>query len=73
MARQCMPASQMECWLEQGWADHQMRRWYSLRQVKRDDAGNVLRSKAGPTKPQGKMIKRDFKKGIIEDRKLYRG
>eukprot|EP00959_Pyramimonas_sp_CCMP1952_P378257 7923733-Pyramimonas_sp.AAC.1 len=51
----CMPAGQMEYWLAQGWSEHQIRHWYSLRKVKRDEAGNIMRSKAIPTKSQDKM------------------
>eukprot|EP00959_Pyramimonas_sp_CCMP1952_P128994 2697547-Pyramimonas_sp.AAC.1 len=39
----------MEYWLEKGWTEHQTRHWYSLRQVKRDGAGNIMRLFKGGT------------------------
>eukprot|EP00959_Pyramimonas_sp_CCMP1952_P307000 6425415-Pyramimonas_sp.AAC.1 len=63
----------MEYWLGMGWSGRQLRHWYSLRRVMRDDAGNIIRSKVGQAKSQGKKVKRDLKRATIEDRKLYRG
>eukprot|EP00959_Pyramimonas_sp_CCMP1952_P394294 8261551-Pyramimonas_sp.AAC.1 len=63
----------MEYSLAQGWTEHQMRRWYSLRQVKRDYAGSTMLSKAVSTKSQEKSVERDIKRAIIPGRKLRRG
>eukprot|EP00959_Pyramimonas_sp_CCMP1952_P033253 697774-Pyramimonas_sp.AAC.1 len=76
LARQCMPAGQVQYWLKQGWNKHQIRHWHSLRKVKRDEAGNIIRwdeIEAGPTKSQDKMVTRTVERAIIEERKLYRG
>eukprot|EP00959_Pyramimonas_sp_CCMP1952_P288511 6033467-Pyramimonas_sp.AAC.1 len=53
LARQYMPADQMEYWLNSDWNEHQLRHWYPLRQAKLDD-GNIIRSAKGQTKSQEK-------------------
>eukprot|EP00959_Pyramimonas_sp_CCMP1952_P350922 7352043-Pyramimonas_sp.AAC.1 len=63
----------MQHWLDRGWTGHQIRHWYSLRQAKRNDDGTIIRSTKGQNKTQEKMIVRDHKRAIIEDRKEYRG
>eukprot|EP00959_Pyramimonas_sp_CCMP1952_P249198 5209075-Pyramimonas_sp.AAC.1 len=62
----------MEYWLGMVWSEHRIWHWHSLRQCKRGDEGNVTRSEGGQTRPQENMVKRDLKRAIIEDRKLYR-
>eukprot|EP00959_Pyramimonas_sp_CCMP1952_P295331 6177143-Pyramimonas_sp.AAC.1 len=59
----------MECWLNRGWSEHQIRRWYSLRQAKRDDDGAIIRSKKGHANSQDAMVERGLKRAIIGDRK----
>eukprot|EP00959_Pyramimonas_sp_CCMP1952_P304503 6372847-Pyramimonas_sp.AAC.1 len=39
----------MGYWFGMGRSEHQIQHWYSLRQCRRDDAGNLIRSKAGQT------------------------
>eukprot|EP00959_Pyramimonas_sp_CCMP1952_P151790 3176121-Pyramimonas_sp.AAC.1 len=73
LSRQHMPSDQMEYWLNRGWNEHQIRHWYSLRQAKRGDDDDIIRSKRGQTKSQEQMVVRDLNRVIIEDRKLYRG
>eukprot|EP00959_Pyramimonas_sp_CCMP1952_P285831 5976602-Pyramimonas_sp.AAC.1 len=63
----------MEYWLNEGGIEHQSRHWYSLRQPKRNDAGAIMRSTEGQTQTQEKLIVRNHKRAIIEDRQRYRG
>eukprot|EP00959_Pyramimonas_sp_CCMP1952_P022400 471573-Pyramimonas_sp.AAC.1 len=56
-----MPANQVEYIMGMGWGEHRIRHWYFLRQCKRDDEGNIIRSLAGQTKSREEMVERDLK------------
>eukprot|EP00959_Pyramimonas_sp_CCMP1952_P141349 2958543-Pyramimonas_sp.AAC.1 len=62
----------MEYWLGRGWTERQIRRRHSLCQCKQDDAGTIVRSKAGQTTSQEHIVKRDLKKGHRRGSKALR-
>eukprot|EP00959_Pyramimonas_sp_CCMP1952_P268294 5609811-Pyramimonas_sp.AAC.1 len=43
-ARHYASAEDMQSWLGQGWTEHDIRHWYSLRKVTRDDRGKIVRT-----------------------------
>eukprot|EP00959_Pyramimonas_sp_CCMP1952_P267923 5601785-Pyramimonas_sp.AAC.1 len=64
----------MRYWLNKGWTEHQIRHWRSLRKVERGEGGKIIRStRTGHVKTHEKIIRRDLKRAIVEERKLYRG
>eukprot|EP00959_Pyramimonas_sp_CCMP1952_P254538 5316472-Pyramimonas_sp.AAC.1 len=64
----------MQYRLGEGWTEPQVRYWYSLRSVERNEQGKMSRStRTGPVKAQEKLIRRGLKRAIVEERKLYKG
>eukprot|EP00959_Pyramimonas_sp_CCMP1952_P205665 4300910-Pyramimonas_sp.AAC.1 len=44
LTRRHMPPDALRYLLNAGWAEHQIRHWHSLRNIKRDEDGKIIRS-----------------------------
>eukprot|EP00959_Pyramimonas_sp_CCMP1952_P089418 1870536-Pyramimonas_sp.AAC.1 len=53
LVRQYMRPDKMRDWFNKGWTEHRIRLWCSLRNIKRDEDGAIIRSTwTGLDKPQ---------------------
>ena len=73
VSRWNIPDDVMDTWLAKGWTEHQIKHWYSLRKVNRNEDGQIIRSqRASNTRSSAAMASKATKKEIIADRKTYR-
>eukprot|EP00959_Pyramimonas_sp_CCMP1952_P390800 8189633-Pyramimonas_sp.AAC.1 len=64
----------MRYWLDQGWADHDIRHVYSLRDVERNDEGKIARASRGMgAETPENLQQRDLKRAFINGRKGCQG
>ena len=62
----------MEYWRREGWTDHEIRHWYSVQWLPRNEQGKIIRTKGGKTMSEEKYRKKMERKQIIADREDYR-
>ena len=63
----------MDYWRAKGWTDHDIKHWYSLRNINRAVDGKIIRSeRASNTRSDAAMASKATRKKIIADRKTYR-
>ena len=60
----------MDHWRAKGWTDHDIKHWYSLRNINRAVDGKIIRSeRASNARSDTAMAAKAAKKAIINDRK----